>query len=853
MEKFYTNIHQWGANLLVREWDNGVRKQFKVPYKPYLFVPSKKADSPYKTLQGNIIDKVEFGSISEAKEFTKQYENVDNFEIFGLTSFPYVFLHDEYPGEIKFDPSQINIVSLDIETNSENGFPDIPTANRDITAITLSKKGKKAVLGMGDYIPKTSDIIYFKCSDEADLLTKFLQAVKTFDIDVWTGWNAEFFDLPYLYNRITRILGEKAACKMSPWGIVQKKTVEVYDNRFQETVEIIGTSILDYMNLYKKFAVSMQADSYKESLKLDEVAFHELGEKKLDYSEHGTKGTAAGLNYLYKNNYQLFMEYNVQDVVLVDKMEDKLKFIEQIFTLAYDAKVNYNDAFTTVKMWDVIIHNYLLDKNIVIPIQKVKHKDHNIVGAYVKEPIVGLYNWVVSFDLNSLYPHLIMQYQISPECLVKEIEKYICPESVDMFLNGDLETFGIRDDLVKNNQTIVPTGCVFSKDKRGFLPELMEKLYNDRSVYKKRMLDAQQKYENEKDPAVKKEIDKEIAQNKNLQISRKIQLNACYGALANRYFRWFDPRLAESITKSGQLSIRWIERKLNEFLNKNLNTINKDYIIGADTDSVYICLDELVKKNCPDKSKEEIVEFLDKASSKIIEPFISKCYEELAVYTNAYSQKMVMKREVIADKGIWTGKKHYLLNVYNSEGVKYKEPKAKIVGLEAVKSSTPSLCRQGIKDALKIILNQDEDTLIKFIDEFRTKFFQASFKEIASPRGCNNLTEYQDKDLIFSKGTPFHVRGALVYNNLLRKKGLDTSCEVIGNSDKIRYIYLKLPNPCRSNVISCPDDLPKELGLDKYIDYEIQFEKTFMVPLNIVLKVINWSVSKESNLESLFE
>jgi DNA polymerase elongation subunit (family B) len=857
MDKFYTNVFLIKDDILLRGYEDGKKIQYRIPYKPYLFIPAKgKNPSPYRTLDNRIVDKIEFGSIYEARDFVKRYEDVSGFEINGLTNYIYTFIYDNYPGEIKYDPRLVTTVGLDIEVSSEGGFANVRTANKEILALTMSKnRGEKIVLGYKDYTPKKDNITYFRCEDEVELIHRFLDIINgEFQPDIWTGWNIEFYDLPYLYNRICRLLGEKVANRMSPWGIVQKREVSTRFGKTDETVEIVGTTKLDYLNLYKKFAASMLPDAYKESYKLDDVAFHELKRRKKDYSAHGTSGTHTSLDELYKNDFEFFIDYNIEDVDLVDSLDDKLKFIDQVLTLSYDAKVNYNDSFTTVRLWDIIIHNYLLDKNIVVPAIKNKDKKVNIAGAYVKDPAIGLHNWVVSFDLNSLYPHLIMQYNISPETLVERIPRYAdsgnVAKNVDLFLQGDLEESGIREKIIAKNQTIVPTGCVFDRTKRGFLPELMEKLYNDRVIYKKRMLDAQQRYEFDKSY----EIEKEIAQNKNLQMARKIQLNGAYGALANEYFRFFNPWLAESVTISGQLSIRWIENKINEYLNKLLNNKEKkDYVLGVDTDGMYVGLEDLVKKTCQGKTTEETVDYLDKCCSKVFEPFIDTCYQELTTHVNAFEQKMKMKREVIANKGIWVAKKHYLLNVYNSEGVKYNEPKPKIVGLEAVKSSTPSSCRTSIKNSFKIILNGSEEELIEYIKKFREEFVKAPFREIAFPRGCNiDLKQYQDSAGIYRKGTPAHVKGVLLYNHYLREKKLEGIYPSVTSGDKIRFVYLKQPNPIRDTVISCPDNLPPELGLEDYIDHDIMFEKAFIEPLNSILSVIGWKTKKESTLEDLF-
>ena len=561
----------------------------------------------------------------------------------------------------------------------------------------------------------------------------------------------------------------------------------------------------------------------------------ELGQKKLDHSEFDT------FKDFYTKGWQKFVEYNIIDVELVDRMEDKMKLIELAITMAYDAKVNYNDVFYQVRMWDAIIYNYLKKRNIVIPPKERSDKDAKYAGAYVKEPIPGKYDWVVSFDLNSLYPHLIMQYNISPETLRETRHPSV---TVDKILNEEL-TFELYKD-----SAVCANGAMYRKDVRGFLPELMEKIYKDRTIYKKKMLIAKQDYE--KTPT--KALEKEIARCNNIQMARKIQLNSAYGAIGNQYFRYYKLVNAEAITLSGQVSIRWIENKMNGFLNKILQTEKVDYVIASDTDSIYLNMGPLVDKFLSHKSddKTKVVQLLDKICEDKLEPFIEQSYTELADYVSAYEQKMIMKRENISERGIWTAKKRYILNVWNSEGVQYSEPKLKMMGIEAVKSSTPAPCRQMIKDGLKLMMSGTEEEVIDFIDNCRKEFKALPPEQIAFPRSVSDVVKYRSYSDIYSKGTPIHCRGALLFNHYIKEKKLDNKYSLINNGEKIKFIYLKKPNIIQENVISFIQDFPHELGLDKYIDYELQFEKSFLDPLKSILDAIGWNVEKTVNLDLFF-
>jgi len=820
-----------GDKFLVRGYDNGEYFQIRDDYQPTLFVSSNK-ETQYKTLDGQYVSKVKPGTVRETKEFIRQYEFVDNFQVFGNERFIYQYISDKYPqDEVKFDISKIRLYTMDIETKSENGFPDVESADQEMLLISMQNYNTKEIItwGQGPFKLKQGNHYYKQFNNEFDLLNDFISWWMKNTPDIVTGWNIQMFDIPYLAKRLYRVLGDKVARRLSPWGLCSPKELYIKGRR-HIVYDIGGITQLDYLDLYKKFTYTN-----RESYRLDYIAQVELGQKKLDHSEYDT------FKDFYTNGWQKFVEYNIIDVELVDRLEDKMKLIELALTMAYDAKVNYNDVFYQVRMWDNIIYNYLKKRNIVIPPKLSEQKDEKYAGAYVKEPKPGKYDWVVSFDLNSLYPHLIMQYNISPETLRDERHPTV---SVKDILEKNL-TFEMHKD-----NAVCANGAMYRKDKRGFLPELMEKMYNERVIFKKRMLEAKQEYE--KNPT--DNLVKEIARCNNIQMAKKISLNSAYGAIGNQYFRYYQLANAEAITLSGQVSIRWIENKMNDFLNKILKTEGKDYVIASDTDSIYLHLGPLVDVIYKDKEKdsESIVSFIDTICEKTLEPFIDQSYKELAEYVNAYDQKMFMKRENIADRGIWTAKKRYILNVWNSEGVQYHEPKLKMMGIEAVKSSTPAPCREMIKDALKLMMNGTEDDVIQFIENSRKEFRRLPPEEIAFPRSVSDVNKYKSSNMIYIKGTPIHVRGALLFNYYIKKHNLTNKYSLIGNGEKIKFCYLKKPNKLHENVISFIQDFPKELGIDKYVDHDLQFDKSFLEPLRIILDSIGWKVERTANLESFF-
>jgi DNA polymerase elongation subunit (family B) len=831
--EFYTSAQPWGDKILVRGYDKGRPYMRKVDFYPTLFVTSK-SPSKYTTLEGQYVDEMKPGTIKETKEFVKKYEDVAGFNVYGNTNYAYQYISDNYQDDVNWDMEHIKVFTIDIETSTEHGFPDIRSANEEILLITVKDLHKKTVTTFG-YSPTgdlynnyRDDVTYQAYTSELAMLKDFMIWWQQNYPDVITGWNTDFFDMPYLINRIGRELGETFAKKFSPWGIINQRNTFIKGNEEQH-YDISGISQLDYLELYKKYTYTKQ-----ESYRLDYIAQEELGDKKKE-------NPGVDFKDFYTNHWQKFVEYNIHDVELVDKLEDKMRLLELHLTMAYNAKINFEDVYSQVRMWDTIIYNHLRKKNIVIPM-KVSNggKDAQFEGAYVKDPLIGQHKWMASFDLNSLYPHLIMQYNISPETLTHEKISV----TVDRLLNKEVDT----DYCKRRDLALTANGWCYRKDVKGFMPELMEQMYVNRSKFKKQMLKVEQEYQNDK---TKTHLLKEISRLNNLQMAMKIALNSAYGAMGNQYFRYFDIRMAEGITTSGQLSIRWMANKLNAMLNKTLKTQDKDFVVAIDTDSIYLTLEELIEKVCVGKTTEQKIKTMDKMCEEVFQPFIDQGYTELAEYMNAYSQKMVMKREVLADKGIWTAKKRYVLNVHNSEGVQFAKPKIKVMGLEMVKSSTPAVIRDKLRDSLNVILAGDQKDLHTYVTEFRKEFDKLPVEEIAFPRSCNGVKQYAGSP-VYIKGTPIQVRGALLYNHHLKRMGLEKKYQPIRDGDKIKFVYVRTPNPLQEDVIAFSQHLPKELGLEAYIDYDKMFEKVFLDALQIVIEPLGWKTQEESSLEDFF-
>jgi len=847
LTKFYTSVERYGNNILHRGYENGKRFSYRVPFQPTLYVHTPKAgEEGYKSLtDGNLpLSPHKFGDMREAKNFIEEYKGVHGMKIFGSTNYITQFIQEEYPEKISYDVSHVNIVSFDIEVDIRDGFANIDEADNPITSIAYhsSRSDIYYLLGQKDYdktqtvtdIPQDK-IQYVKFDSEVQLLQYFVKLWTTDYPDIVTGWNVEYFDIMYIVTRIIRLLGEETAKRLSPHKSIKKQSREVF-GKVNSTYSLMGIAVIDYMDAFKKFGYKYGP---QESYRLDHIAYVVLGEKKIDYSEYGS------LTGLYDENPQLYLDYNLKDTQLIARLEEETGLLALVMTVAYDGGVNYGDAFGTVGIWESTIYRRLIKDKIVPPLKGGPGmRAGDLVGGYVKDPKVGMHPWVVSFDLNSLYPHLMLQYNMSPETYMPDDREYV---TQDMVLKGEYQND--RKDV-----SVAANGVCFSNKKLGIIPEIIDEYYNNRSVIKKQMIAAEQQFEIETDSTELKRLKREINQLHNSQMSIKIAMNSLYGATANIYFLYYINEMAEAITTSGQLSIRYAQKSVNDYLNKILGTDDTDYIIYIDTDSIYVDFGPLITEvfgtTDIDKSKGE--EFLDRVCSTKIEQIIEDGYEKLAADLGTYRNAMVMKREKIAHRGIFVAKKRYILNTLNSEGVHYDTPKISVTGLESVRSSTPEVCREKLKECFEVIMNTDEKTTQDFIQDFREEFRKLDPVAIAKTSGTDNIKKYQDKTSLYRKGCPMHVRGAIMYNHFLKEKGLDKKFETIQGGDKVKFLYLKVPNPIRENVISVPGLLPKQLGLHEYIDYELQFDKVFLNPIQSILDAVGWSAEKVNTIEDFF-
>lgn len=843
--EIYTNVALWSNKIYYRGIKDGRRIMSKIDYNPALFVPSE-VPTGYTSIFGEHFKKIGFDNIKAARQFVKDTEEISNLKVYGNQRYQYCYIADNFPGSIDWDISYLKIANIDIEVGSENGFPEPDSADEPLTAITVKMCGVFTTFACGEFDNTSDNVIYVQCKDETDLATRFINWWSADHPDIITGWNVLNFDIPYLVNRIRKLLGDKVS-SFSPWNVILDKCIDLGNNRNVNSYSILGIAVLDMLDLYQRYGKEGKS---QDSYKLDNIAHTVLGERKLSYEEYGS------LHKLYKENFQKFIEYNIKDVDLVDRIDSQEGLISLALTLAYDNKCNYEDVFQQVRMWDVICFNYFKEHKKVFPPSERHEKAEAYVGAYVKDPIVGFHNWVVSFDVASEYPSIIMGSNISPETIINPPD-YTEDMTRVLFSQGSVSPDRLLKEqpdwitklLVKDNVCLTANGQLYRRDKQGFMPALTERMFKDRKKYKKRMLELEQEYEDESDVEKKLLLKKEVSKYNNLQLSKKVSLNSLYGALGSKYFRFFDLRNAIAVTLTGQFTIRWVENAVNQCLS-NITKETIDHVIAVDTDSLYINLSGLVSKTFAETPEtNKTIRFLDKVCETLLQPIIDKACDSLGKFTNVFEQKIFLKREVLADKAIWVAKKRYILNVHNSEGVQYTIPKKKTMGLEVKKSSTPSFCREKLSEAIDIIFVGGEIEIQKFIMDTKKEFKGRPLSEISFPRGINGLTKYASDRGVYGSGTPIHVRGALLYNHKIKELELQNKYPLIQNGGKIKFIYLKEPNILHSNIISFPEGgIPDEFGLAKNIDWELQFQKSIVDPLCMILLPIGWKPKKTASL-----
>jgi len=831
---FYSMVSVHKNKIVDVYYDKHGKKHIqKSNFKPSIFLETNE-ESEYKSIYGKNLTKKNFDSIQDYKYWIR--DNKDLLPLHGNIEPEYQYINEKY-SDIDFRYNQMKVFLYDIEVISADGsFPVPEKAEEPIVSITIKDKHKNMfyVLSLKPYEKNETILeidpsrIKFKhCKDEEDLLTTFITILKKERPDFLVGWFSSGFDHPYIINRCYNILSEKTVKQMSMFGDVKCKCREI-NGRNVFFTKIGGITLLDYLDLYKKYTFKPRS-----SYALNHISDVELGDEKTNYDEYDN------FFEFWDKDPQKFIDYNIKDVELIDQMDNKLDLLNLHCSLSYKARCNFTGALGSIKIWDIMIYHYLRDKNILIP--PMVHKEFEpYAGAYVKEPKKGMYDWLVSVDLNSLYPHLIMQYNISPETIIDDqwIPGLVSEKSLDdKFLN---KGFDFRFD-----DTIAANGQYFRKDIKGFLPEMMESLYMERKEVKQNMLHKRQEVIDTTDKNDKKELEHIAVNLNNRQMSLKILLNSLYGTLANKFSRYFDIRLASAITLSGQLSIKWIEKYLMDHIKQKEFKWNVVYI---DTDSLFLHLvhvvDQLKIKN-PNITRDAVVEKLDNFMVKIIMPIIEDGYNELAEYMNVEKNYMRMGIEKICSSGLWVGKKKYAIMCCRNEGVRLPEPELMVKGIEIVRSSTPKVVRETLKKTVKYLLT-DVDKFYITLSEYKKIFCQFTPEEISFPRSVNNMEKYIDGES-YRKGTPIALRSAVAYNNFIKKHKLQKKYAEIRSGEKIKFIYMKLPNPGFENVIGFLKRMPDEKSLKSYVDYNLQYEKTFLAVIRNICKHIDIPLTRNTS------
>lgn len=831
--KYYTGCTLKGNKVLVRGYRNGERFTESISFKPSLFIRTEK-DSKYKTLKNVKVKKMIFDTLYDCREFLDQYRELEDCPIYGNTDFITQYLMESYPNEIEYDLKQIKIAYLDLECESENGFPNLDNPNEKVNLMSIRISGVTHVIS---FIPITlPDCKVHMVSNEKELLKKTFEILSIEDVDIITGWNIKLFDMPYIIGRALLYFEQKEIESWMPFNLMKFRETDIGGKKYK-VYEFPGYTILDYMDLYKKFSGTNQ-----ESYALQNIAKVELDAQKLDYSEYGS------LREFYKKNFQKFAEYNVQDAILVERLDNKLKLIDLAVSIAYEAKITYDTVFFATRIWETICCDYLMQRNIVPPLKRSYNKDEQFVGAYVKDVTPGLYKNVVSFDATSLYPSIIIQWNISPETCTKADSSM----NADYFMSDNKKDLpDLLEEAESINSCLACNGSTFTRDIQGFIPILIERTFNQRKEAKSRMIELEKEYEQTKN----KDLLPRIAAFKIRQSVKKILANSLYGCLGNPAFVYSSPELATAVTVTGQVIIRKAEMAMNDYI-QGLTKDKKDYVLAVDTDSVYLNLDSIVQKISEKTKISNITDFINQICEQKIQPELTKEMELLAHCLGCRENKIVFKREAIASSGMFIAKKRYALLVQDLEGVRFSEPKLKIMGLETARSSTPLVVRNKLKDCIKIILTTTPEELRKYVDEFYNDFMVMPIEDIAAPRGVKGIEKYTDNTKIYKLGTPIATKAALLHNAYVKKLNLQKDVPLIKENEKIKFIFVKVPNPYgmagKDAVIGFIGKPPKEFQLNSFADKKKQFEKTFREPLDNILQAINWSINKEINLESLF-
>lgn len=868
---FYTYVGKKGNHIHHIGYKNGKKFHEKESFEPSIYYEIN-SEEESSGIDGTPLRKRTFETISEWYKFVNQ--NRDMINLYGNIDPAYQYIAANYKKNIDYKQTDIRIWQLDIEVLSEEGFPYPHEAKWPIVSIAIydTKRNEYLVICLKGYEYDTTRLklntnkVQIKVVDtEKELINTFVKLNSSLKPDIWIAHNGDGFDFPYIINRMNVL--KMDSNDLSPIGKVSYKYTEIEDkfmsNKGEYYTSIDGISLLDNMKLYKKYV----ADP-RESYSLSNLAVEDLGMDKLNYEEYDNLG------HLYQKDHTKFIDYNITDVYLMFLLNQKRKYIDIHIRNTYKAKAaNFEDCMSPVKLWDIYIYQTLQQMNIQIPPTKTDTTKFSYPGAYVVDPIIALHKWVIPFDITSLYPHIQMQWNISPEKLVEDltvdqwlqsltdqeidqfIEKSNNPEQIK-FLNSlkEMNSFGYAINPINRNELdervlkrLIPThpdyimsanGFYFKKDELGCIPNLLIENYNERKAIKKEMAILETKQDSS--------LQDTLAGMKVAEQGIKIMINAEYGALANEFFRYCKYELCSSITMNGQLIIR-------SLINNITKKLPEIIIVAGDTDSCYFGFENLVRKNCKGFVEAEIIEWINQYCKDFLQPTINETFAELAEYVGAPKNYIKMVREKILSDAFWVAKKHYAYRMVVKDDIVLKEPQFGYKGMSAIKSSTAKGIRNLLKKSIQVILT-DPTNIIDNINKSKEAIFNMTPEEIAFPKTCNGLYKYSDGKGGWIKGAQAHVKAAIVYNQYVLNHKLIDQYPIIQEGEKIRFVWLKSPNPFNSEVFGFLNRLPKDEMIQSLIDYETIYEKAFHKPLLEILERLNLSncVSKTSNLDDFF-
>lgn len=903
IKPFYLNVKRMGNYIYDRYIDeSGVEQTRTVKYQPTLFVKLNNPTNYQKKnkkhdLYGSPVYPVKFETMTDARNYLEQNKEMGA-EVLGMDSFEYAYISDVYKDIDPKDPTINRLVrkaNVDIEVTAPE-MPDPSNPQYPIDAITHYDSiedifyvfdlttHSDGTTRLWDptkslHTPETlSKIKYYPFDTERDLLAAYAMLYSEKPPVILTGWNCEKFDVPYIIGRIIRIFGEDAPKLMSPFKRYSSRNIRTRYGE-QEIYELSGIHVIDYMDLYKKIG-----GGTPPNFKLDTISEIELGYGKVEYD--------CEINELRDKSHQLYIDYNIGDVRNVKEIDERRNFLSLTVFMTHYMGMNMIDILGSIRAWDTKIFKNLKKKNVAIPMVR-NHTKQAYEGAFVKNPLIGAFRWIISFDLTSLYPSIIRELGISFETFMGMLDNM---PSMDDLINGRAPGF-------TGDYAIAPNGAMYTKDQVGIIVETITEVFFERVDNKSKAQIAGRNVEAIKhalrvttetstkrsmdfdyikpfdkndlqllDTLTKSNLKQLLQECEDVRISYdtaqnalKLAINSLYGALGTIWFRYYSLHNAEAITSFGRLAINWIIRKVNEYLNKFLNTSDVDYVIAADTDSIYINVEsvvELVDGENRYKTNNELVDFLDRFAKTRIEPMINESFEELAVYMNARENLMHMDREAIAGSGIkskglggfWVAKKAYAISVFDMEGRRYEEPELKIMGLATQKSSTPIVVRSSLRTALEKMLIYGEAELQNYYMSANTEFTNASYLNIAGKSRVKTLAKYTTADFEPPKGTPYAIRGALAYQKATQ--GIRSAMPIFPD-DEVNTVALIEPNPFNSHVMSWPagEELPVQIREEvlKYIDYESQFEKTFLKPLQGFTDAAGISYKPQTDMSVFFE